>query len=289
MFVRLKDCSKNEIVRRDFLDRGGKMNRFTRIFLIFLGVIVLLAGGLLMREQQQERTHKKITSSTTSTSQTTSKTKEQTGKLSAKPKDFPDVKTTDWQLVLVNDKSENKFDDSSVPLVSLDSGFQVRKGVETAYNELAAAASKAGYPLIVISSYRSVATQKAVQAEDIQKYKNQGMTDAQAKAASAKYVAEPGHSEHNTGLALDVIDQSWNQANGGLVAAFGETAGGKWLAAHAPEYGFVIRYPKNKEKITMIDYESWHIRYVGKASAEYMAQHQLVLEEYLALVKKYQK
>jgi D-alanyl-D-alanine carboxypeptidase len=101
-----------------------------------------------------------------------------------------------------------------------------------------------------------------------------------------KYLTKPGLSEHHTGLALDVLDTEWYNQGNMLDEAFGETEAGKWLAENVCHYGFVIRYEKGKEKITGINYEPWHIRYVGKENAEYMYQNKLVLEEYIDQLKK---
>ena len=92
-----------------------------------------------------------------------------------------------------------------------------------------------------------------------------------------RYVAKPGTSEHQTGLALDI-----SSPGGGyeLEEVFGETAEGKWLAVYAPMFGFVVRYPKGKEKITGYAYEPWHIRYVGKSLSLYLALTGLTLDEY---------
>ena len=93
-----------------------------------------------------------------------------------------------------------------------------------------------------------------------------------------KYSAPPGTSEHQTGLAADVSCPSINYE---LDSSFGETEEGKWLAKHAPEYGFILRYQEGKEDITGYAYEPWHIRYVGKEAAEVITEKGLTLEEFL--------
>ena len=117
-----------------------------------------------------------------------------------------------------------------------------------ALNRLQAAAKSAGYSLPLISGYRSFDTQDRI-------YRNYAARDG--VAAANTYSAWPGHSEHQTGLAFDV---------GSLSNGFGKTAAGKWLASHAHQYGFIIRYPKGKESITGYQYEPWHIRYLGERS-----------------------
>ncbi len=88
------------------------------------------------------------------------------------------------------------------------------------------------------------------------------------------YSAEPGHSEHQTGLAMDIT--SLNQS-------YGKTSEGKWLAAHCHEYGFIIRYPKGKTDITGYMYEPWHIRYLGRSTAKLVHDSGLTLEEFLGV------
>lgn len=98
------------------------------------------------------------------------------------------------------------------------------------------------------------------------------------------YVAAPGTSEHQSGLALDVSCPSVNLK---LEETFFTTKEGIWLAKYAPLYGFIIRYPKNKEHITKIPFEPWHIRYVGKTLAAYLSMTGLTLEEFTFLEKNH--
>ena len=113
--------------------------------------------------------------------------------------------------------------------------------------------------------------------EDVKKRVDEGMTEAEAKEETVRYTSEPGYSEHETGLALDIVAMS-NQLLDDTQEQTGET---RWLHSHAWEYGFILRYPKDKEDITGIAYEAWHYRYVGKEAAAYLHQNDLTLEEYL--------
>ena len=96
---------------------------------------------------------------------------------------------------------------------------------------------------------------------------------ADGVAAANTYSAWPGHSEHQTGLAFDI---------GSINNNYGNTPAGKWLAAHAHEYGFIIRYPKGKEGVTGYQYEPWHVRYLGVELATKVYESGLCLEEYLS-------
>lgn len=146
---------------------------------------------------------------------------------------------------------------------------QLRKPVAAAFKKLSDAAAKKGMTIKVTSGYRPYSYQKYL----FSKYVNK---DGRYRAE--QYSAEPGHSEHQSGLCADVSSPSVNY---NLVQAYGTTEEGKWLASNAHKYGFIIRFPKGKEKITGYEYEPWHIRYVGKAAAKEIHKQKLTLEEYL--------
>ena len=100
-------------------------------------------------------------------------------------------------------------------------------------------------------------------------------TDIEEKAK--KWIAEPGTSEHHTGLAMDIIDLDYQI----LDEKQAQTDTQQWLMEHCWEYGFILRYPEEKKEITHIDSESWHYRYVGKEHAKKMHDAGLCLEEYV--------
>ncbi|GIP38508.1 hypothetical protein J31TS4_17880 [Paenibacillus sp. J31TS4] len=184
--------------------------------------------------------------------------------------------------VLVNKKVLLPSDYVPSDLVYPDVPFSFNEKIEKrmmraeaakALEKLFAGAKKDGIQLYGVSAYRSYATQKSIYANNVK---------TQGEAKAAMYSAQPGTSEHQTGLSIDVSSQS---AKFGLEEEFGDTAEGKWLAKHASEYGFIIRYPKGKESITGYAYEPWHIRYVGTDIAKEIAQKGLTLEEYLGSSK----
>ena len=141
---------------------------------------------------------------------------------------------------------------------------------QQAFNEMKAAARKDGLYLDICSGYRSYAYQRDL----YNSYVNRD-----GKAAADTYSARAGHSEHQTGLAMDI-----NMASD----AFSNTPEAKWLAAHCAEYGFIIRYPKGKQDITGYKYESWHVRYLGKQLAQEVTASGLTLEEFLCIDSRYQ-
>lgn len=144
----------------------------------------------------------------------------------------------------------------------------MRKRAATALENLFAGATQAGYTLKGVSAYRSYERQKQIYNNNV-KSRGTKQTD--------KVSAVPGSSEHQTGLSIDVSSDSVGCA---IDATFGKSAEGKWLKKNCYKYGFIIRYPKNKTKITGYSYEPWHIRYVGKNLAKHLYQNKLSLEEY---------
>ncbi|MBG6179421.1 D-alanyl-D-alanine carboxypeptidase family protein [Arthrobacter sp. CAN_A1] len=136
--------------------------------------------------------------------------------------------------------------------------YVLRRAVSANLQNLFAGARNAGAPLSVVSAYRSYGEQAGL-------YNNYVAMYGQAVADTLS--AKPGHSEHQTGLAVDV-----GNANGscGLGSCFGNTAGGQWVAANAYKYGFIVRYPDGYQSTTGYTYEPWHLRYVGKSLATEM-------------------
>lgn len=135
----------------------------------------------------------------------------------------------------------------------------------SAFLDLKKDAAVAGFNIELLSGYRSYETQERL-------YNNYVATYGQAEADT--FSAKPGTSEHQTGLAMDV---------GWIDDAYGDTPSGKWLAENCYKYGFIIRYPKNKESITGYKYEPWHIRYLGTDIAKDVYNSGLCLEEYLGV------
>jgi len=147
----------------------------------------------------------------------------------------------------------------------------LREPAARAAEAMLGAAAAEGLPVRIISAYRDHATQSTL-------YTSYVGRDGQAAADT--YSARPGHSEHQTGLVIDIDDY------GGcyLAACFGDTPTGAWLAEHAAEYGFIIRYPAGKESVTGFMPEPWHFRYVGPELALEMRETGVTtLEEFFGL------
>ena len=185
-----------------------------------------------------------------------------------------------WELTLVN--AENPLSgDFSVSVRGIEAypDRQFDERAADALENLLADAEKAGNKLYLVSAYRSVKRQSALYERKVNWYLARGYEPTLARTQAAKWVAEPGASEHNLGLAADIVSATWYQSHDDLTEEFEDTPEFAWLSTHAAQYGFVLRYPKNKTAATGIGYEPWHYRYVGKNAAKYLTENGLCLEE----------
>lgn len=138
-------------------------------------------------------------------------------------------------------------------------------------------ARREGLYLEICSSYRSVGRQKELFEEDMGMLVRQGYSYLEAYDEVAKETMPPGYSEHSSGLAFDIVSLGYQMLDENQE----DTAENQWLQEHCAEYGFILRYPKGKEDITGVSYESWHYRYVGIEAAEYIMEKGITLEEFL--------
>lgn len=181
-----------------------------------------------------------------------------------------------WNLLLVN-KTHPIPDNYEVPLTTLNGSMKCDERVLEPLVNMLNAASSDGIGLIVCSPYRDYKLQERLFLRKINAYMASGKSYLDAYRISSKDVIMPGASEHQLGLAFDIV------VNGHAVLdqAFGTTNGGKWLKEHCAEFGFILRYPEGKEDITGIVYEPWHFRYVGVEAATYIMENDITLEEFL--------
>lgn len=168
--------------------------------------------------------------------------------------------------VVVNKK--HKLPENYVPTTVSVAGGKLRQEAATELTKLLSAAEAAGAPLIIISSYRSYLTQVSTYNGYVNQY---------GQAQADTFSARPGHSEHQTGLAVDLGN---NNGSCALEICFGETAGGQWLATNAATYGFIVRYPDGKEPDTGYQYEPWHLRFLGVDIAKAVAVSGKTLDQY---------
>jgi len=181
-----------------------------------------------------------------------------------------------WNLLLVN-KTNPLPDGYEVPLATIKGTMKCDERVLDPLHEMLNAADKDGVNLIVCSPYREDQLQERLFLRKINAYMSYGYSYLEAYKISSQDVIVPGTSEHQLGLAFDIV-VDYHMV---LDSSFGDTIGGKWLKNHCAEYGFILRYPKGKETVTGIEYEPWHFRYVGVDAAEYIMKNELTLEEFI--------
>lgn len=187
----------------------------------------------------------------------------------------------DWNLRLVNGNYILP-DDFRPDLATISMDYARDEGMKfdaRAIDDLEAmcAAAKAdGVNLMVISAYRTFSVQEGLYNNKVNYYLDQGYGLEEAGDLAATSVARPKTSEHNLGLAVDFND---------VEERFENTAEYEWLRAHCTEYGFIMRYPKEKQRITGVIYEPWHYRYVGRENAVYITEKNITLEEFLGKAK----
>ena len=182
----------------------------------------------------------------------------------------------DELLTLVN--FENTIPkDWKVDLVQLNNGQSVDRRI---YDDLIAmlqAAKSEGLNPLICSSYRTNEKQEQLYQNKVSEYLSQGYSKVEASDKAAFWVARPGTSEHQLGLAVDIVSTK----NQRLDRSQENTVKQQWLIQNSWKYGFVLRYPTNKNSITGVGYEPWHYRYVGKEHAKKINELGVCLEEYV--------
>lgn len=183
----------------------------------------------------------------------------------------------EWYLILVNSWNPlpAKYE---VELELLEDDHAVDKRCYPMLQDMLDDCRAQGLEPLICSSWRSFERQKELYEKKEERLVEEGCPKEQAAEEAAKTVAAPGNSEHQTGLALDLVDSNYPE----LETAQEDTPVQRWLMANSWKYGFVLRYPAEKSEVTGIIYEPWHYRYVGREAAEEMYRNHLCLEEYLA-------
>ena len=191
---------------------------------------------------------------------------------------------SNWQLRLVN--AANPLPDDFEPETSNIAGYEHRPFDMRAADWLEKMlhdAEQDGCKLYLVSGYRSIGRQRALFQIKTEELMQQGLAAQQAEQEAARWVARPGTSEHNLGLAADIVSADWYTTHNDLTEDFEQTPAFAWLKANCAEYGFILRYPKDKEAITGTQFEPWHYRYVGVEDATKIMEQGVCLEEYLGM------
>ncbi|MDE6035568.1 MAG: M15 family metallopeptidase [Ruminococcus sp.] len=177
----------------------------------------------------------------------------------------------DWRLILVN--SENSVPYGYTPeLTELSNGIRIDSRIYPYLQAMFDDARISGIYPIVSEGYRTHDEQKKMMSDKVESFVADGYSKREAKKLAREWVAVAGNSEHEIGLAVDINADPSNST---------DTEVYDWLAENAYKYGFILRYPPDKEYITGIDYEPWHYRYVGTETATEIYEKKITLEEYL--------
>lgn len=183
--------------------------------------------------------------------------------------ELPETQSTDspWYLTLVNNRNPlpENYMDHPIDLVDVPGGEKIDERIYEPLMEMLNDAEK--LKPVVVSGYRTPEKQQSLYDDKIKEYKKQGYSENEAIELAQQWVAEPGASEHQLGLAVDI--------NGATYDIY------LWLQENSYKYGFIFRYPGNKTHITNVAEEVWHYRYVGKEAAAEIHQGGICLEEYL--------
>ena len=245
-----------------------KLNK-RKIFMLVIIVVICIV--LIVKKANNKKTIE------TSTNQPIETTNQKNDKQEENEQtQQPEKEITDWRLRLAN--YENLLPENfTVKVENIDKTRQFDARAIGELNDMMNQMKKDGITNIwVQSAYRSVARQKELYDASVKKYLQEGKTQEEAETLTNEYINKPGSSDHNLGLAVD-----FNKVDNG----FEKLDGFKWLQKNAENYGFILRYPKDKEDITKISYESWHWRYVGVENAKKMNELNMCLEEYIQYLK----
>lgn len=185
----------------------------------------------------------------------------------------------DWRLLLIN-KQHPVPTDYEFELGTIKGTMQCDARIIDDLHCMLQAAKDDGINLVICSPYRDIERQEMLFNRKVNYYMKTGLSYLDAYRISAQTVTIPGASEHQVGLALDIVSDSYTALDEG----FGNTDAGKWLSKNSCNYGFILRYPRGKEHITSISYEPWHFRYVGVEAAEQITKQNLTLEEFIDLL-----
>lgn len=276
-------------------NKKGISKRTLRTKIVLLVILAVIMVPLIILYKSVGDTTPKIKlydrnqTENSSENQEAQTTEPQTEPVSEEPQAVPETKTAEkkpatiipitdaekWNLAIINTKYP--LPDSYAPTLSNainGSNIQLDSRVSERYAEMYAAAKLSGCVLTPYSGYHSYALQETNYNRKVNFYVNQGISAEEANQKASAQVLPAGCSEHNAGLAMDIVSASSDFIN---------TKEYKWLCENAHNYGFILRYPEDKTAITGMNFEPWHWRYVGTQAAKEMKEKNQCLEEYLGL------
>ena len=260
--------------RRRFRKNGVRLPAViigTVLILILCGRVILTGGiGGITGQAAESQAVETAASPDTSSGQQDSR--------AARSHQLKNAQEQEWNLLLVN--PWNPIPENYEPeLTYLRNGQAVDSRCYPELQQMMDDCRAAGFDPLICASYRTMEKQEALFEDKEARLIREGCPENEVEAEAAKVVAYPGTSEHQLGLALDIVDVSYQQ----LDTEQENTPVQQWLMKNSWKYGFVLRYPTDKSDITGIIYEPWHYRYVGKEAAAEIYENKLCLEEYLGI------
>ena len=281
MAAYLKRTASAEMRSAQYRQMGRRRRRRVLLFPLLLGLMLFL-GGFMLRaaravvEEQEEPAVEALTRSPASAVE--AQPLEPAEVPEEVPAEMPEaaVEEDAWQLRLVS-AAHPLPEDFEVPeLTKLKGGHAIDSRVYPALQQMMDDCRAAGLNPVICSSYRTHDKQEELFWKKVNTLRKQGYSQEEAETEAARWVARPGTSEHETGLAVDIVDKSYQL----LDEKQEQTPVQQWLMAHCAEYGFILRYSVEKSDLTGIGYEPWHYRYVGTEAAKAITEQGLCLEEY---------
>lgn len=198
--------------------------------------------------------------------------------------ELPESASLDDSFLILINRDNRIEEDILMDFAWTASGHQYNALITEPFNEMITAAEVEGHYYQTVSAHRTMAYQANNFDSRYYMYINEGYSEADAFYMTDLFVAPADATEHSTGLAFDLLGYDWNEYGRDLHQAYGQYPSAIWLAENAHEYGFILRYLRDKTHITGYEYEPWHFRYVGEEHAEFMYKHGITLEEYLTLI-----
>ncbi len=296
------ETSRKQVATKDIQKKENNAKKFLCVILslvvVFVSVVCIFISkrnAVLLAEKKIEE-HEKTTdgkipalpvagkteSSDSTESNKNSSQKDEPAYKTPKPGTLEnptiiEIDEDNWELTIVSSfyRIPSSYEPDLVYVCNSDQRLDRKVAVE--FEKMYNAALKDGITLTPNSGYRSYARQERNYKRKIDYFLSQGYSEEEAKVKGATISMPPGSSEHNLGYAMDiVVVEQW----------FENTNEFKWLMKNAQDYGFILRYPEDKQDITNVIYEPWHWRYVGVENAKKIKESGLCLEEYLGVVKK---
>ncbi len=275
---------------------------FCKILLPMLMAILLLSTGcskepevpessfenssspiVIIPEEPSESSSSEISESEPEISSETESVSSETEEGSSEPEE--NTEEDNGTLILVNPWNYIP-EDYVINLEQVQGKYNMDIKAAESARKLVAAAKEAGFDMQLCSAYRTVEKSAELYQRKVNEYIGYGYSEENAKVEAAKWVAPPGTSEHHTGLAMDLVSADYWNYYSDLEHDYENFDSFRWMYEHCAEFGFILRYPKDKQDITGITYEPWHYRFVGIEAAEYIMENGLCLEEYLEIIAK---